>query len=520
MTTRSGRKSRRRKIQPMPPLNLLGTYADPENLDEGAGKLVNVRVVPREQAKEGKPAPVRFVGAPGLPQVCKPTSAPCIAICHALNTIWSGHADGSIYYGVNTAAPTFAGTVLVNPFQPVIRFAEDRTALAIASNANAINPLQFGTGYTATQGAGVVNAGFDASINFDPSAVAELDNQTLWSAASNFYANQDAKVYRSQPLQPANVQPNSFGTKEARADRVVDLAISGRVLWPLGSRSLEQWYNSGANTDMPFVPYPNSLISVGIAARLSLAVLRDLIVFVATDRRIWLCAGQSGKPISPAWVDLLLQQLTAANSRRLPPTRTGRAAAISTCSRCRRVVAGAVRRLPGCGRIASHQADGWTTPGAARRSTTAALRTSGSTPARFARSTSTAHSEPAGTLSRTMITPWVGGAPAKNMLTSGTGQEETRSVVDAIDVTSSMGPQAGTFELDWSETNDVTVNGVLVASRVWRGLREIVLPQPGTRRAIGRNFGSSRRRQFRLRYGGTQAPFTIDELFAQVTGGS
>src|SRR5690606_24975395 len=105
-------------------------------------------------------------------------------------------------------------------------------------------------------------------------------NQTLWSAASNYYANQDARVYRSQPLAPATVNPNSWGTKEARADRVIDLAVSGRIVWPLGARSLEQWYNSGANTDMPFVPYPNSLFSVGIAARLSLSVLRDLIVFV------------------------------------------------------------------------------------------------------------------------------------------------------------------------------------------------------------------------------------------------
>ena len=47
---------------------------------------------------------------------------------------------------------------------------------------------------------GVVNAGFDASINFDPSAVAELNNITVWSAASNFYANQDTKMYSSQPL--------------------------------------------------------------------------------------------------------------------------------------------------------------------------------------------------------------------------------------------------------------------------------------------------------------------------------
>lgn len=484
----------------MPPLDILGSFADPKNLDEGAGKLVNVRVVPREM-KEGKITKVRFIGAPGLTLTCKPTAAPCIAISHALETIWSGHADGSIYYGVETDAPTLAGFVTVDPVQPIIRFAEDRTALAIATNRNVLSSQLFGTGYIATPGGGVVNCGFDASINFDPSAVAELDNQTLWSAASNFYANQDAKIYRSQPLQPNVVQPNSFGTKEARADRVVDLAISGRVLWPLGSRSLEQWYDSGASTDMPFVPYPNSLVSVGIAARLSLAVLRDLIVFVATDRRIWLCIGQSGKPISPAWVDLLLQQITAAELGSLTAYAYGQGGSdfyvitlpgqwsleLSSSTGVWSYRQSSGGRLDHAGRCATEH-DGGTTYVGLDTGEICSLDINNA-------------SEPAGVLSRLMITPWV-------------GSQDNRQTFNSIDITSSMGPAAGAFDFDWSETIDDAT------PRVWRGARQIVMPQPGQRRAIAREMGTGRRRQFRLRYNGTQAPFTIDELFAQATGGS
>lgn len=480
----------------MPEINLLGSFQDPKNLDQGAGKLVNVRVVPRE-AKETKPAPVRFVGAPGLPAVCRPTNAACIAISHALGSIWSGHADGSIWYGVETGAPTLAGFVAVDPTQPVIRFAEDRTAIAIATNRNVLNPALFGTGYVATQGGGVVNCNFDASINFDPSTVAELDNQALWSAASNFYANQNAKVYRSQPLQPANVQPNSFGTKEARSDRVVDLAVSGRVLWPLGSRSLEQWYNSGANVDMPFVPYPNSLTSVGLAARLSLAVLRDRIAFVATDRRIWLCTGQSGQPVSPPWVDLLLQQLNVVELGTLTGYAYGQGGSDFY-----------VLTLPGAWSIELAGSTGvWSyrqSPGgrldhAARCATEhdGGITYVGLDTGHVCTLDINNASEPAGVLSRTMITPWV-------------GSEENRQTFNSIDITSSMGPAAGNFELDWSQDR----------ATVWRGTRVVQFPQPGTRRAIGREFGTGRRRQFRLRYEGTQAPFTIDEWFAQVTPGS
>lgn len=492
----------------MPPLDILGSFADPLNLDQGAGKLVNVRVVPRA-SQEGKPAKVRFIGAPGLPKVCKPTSAPCIAISHALETIWTGHADGSIWYGVETGSPSLAGFVAVNAQQPVIRFAEDRTALAIASNLNTINPTLFGTGYTATPSAGVVNCGFDASINFDPSAVAELNNIAVWSAASNFYAQQDAKMYSSAALAPANVLPNSFATKEARADRVVDLAVSGLVLWPLGSRSAEQWYNPGGQTDFAFTAYPNSLYSVGLAARLSLAVLRDKIMFVATDRRLWLCAGQSGQPVSPPWVDLLLQQLTATQLSTLTAYAYGQGGsdfyvltlpglwslelAASTGVWSYRQSPGG--RLDHAGRCATEH-DGGVTYVGLDTGEVCTLDANNAT-------------EPAGTLSRVMVTPWVGGA-AGSLLSAGTNGQETRQTFNSIDVTSSMGPAAGTFQLDWSEDRAVT----------WRGTRQIVLPSPGEKRAIGREFGTGRRRQFRLQYSGTHAPFTIDELFAQITPGS
>lgn len=479
----------------MPAINILGSFQDPKNLDEGSGKLVNVRVVPRDQ-KEGKPALVRFMGSPGLSQVCKPSVAPCIAISHALETIWTGHADGSIYYGVETGIPQLAGFVAVNAQQPVIRFAEDRTALAIASNRNTNNPTENGTGYIATPTGGVVNCNFDATIQFDPSTVAELNNITAWSGASNFYANQNAKMYSSEPLTPAVVLGNSFATKEARADRVVDLAVSGLVMWPLGSRSLEQWYAPGGQTDFAFAAYPNSLYSVGLAARLSLAVLRDIIVLVGTDRRVWTCAGQSAAPISPSWVDLLLQQLTAVELATLTGYAYGQGGGdfyvltlpgqwtVELCSTTR---VWSYRQTPGrpdhAGRCATEAAGGITYVGL-DTGEVCTLDINSST-------------EPAGTLQRTITTPWV-------------GSEESRQTYNSIDVTSSMSPAAGQFQLDWSDDKAVT----------WKGVRQITMPQPGTRRAIGREFGSGRRRQFRLQYGGAQAPFTIDEFFASVTGGS
>lgn len=479
------------------PLDILGSFADPLNLDIGAGKLVNVRVVPRQQT-EGKPGLTRLLGAPGLDLVCRPSTAPCIAICHALGTVWTGHADGTIYYGVETGTPVPAGgaPVAVNAQAPVIRMAEDRTALAIATNRNTNGSQYFGTGYTATQAGGVVNANFDTSINFDPSTVAELDNMTIWAAASNTYANQSDRMYRSQPLAPANVGPNSFATKEARADRIVDLAVSGRVMWPLGARSIEQWYDAGNGTDFPFLPFPNSLLSVGIAARQTLAVLRDTIGFVGTDRRIWRCKGQSGEPVSPPWVDLLLQQLTVTQLQSLTSYAYGQGGSDFY-----------VLTLPGQWTLeVSVALNVWSYRQTNSRSDHAGRCSTEHDSGVTYVGLDTGHvctvnidsaSEPAGQLSRTIVTPWV-------------GDQQRRTTINAIDITSSMGPAAGNFTLDWSLDGE---------EAIWRGARTILMPQPGVRRAIARGLGTQRRRQLRLQYTGTQAPFSIDEFYVDVTPG-
>jgi hypothetical protein len=271
---------------------------------------------------------------------------------------------------------------------------------------------------------------------------------------------------------------------------------------------LEQWYDPGGATDFAFTAYPNSLISVGLAARLSLAVLRDNIAFVATDRRVWLCNGQAGQPISPVWVDLLLQSLPLSQLATLTAYAYGQGGADFY-----------VLTLPGQWSIELSSATGvWSyrqSPGRADHAARCATEHDGGV---TYVGLDTGHvctvdlnsaAEPAGTLTRAILSPWVGGS-AGNLITAGTSGQETRQTFSSIDVTSSMGPAAGNFQLDWSEDRGVT----------WRGVRQIAMPQPGTRRAIGREFGTGRRRQFRLQYSGTQAPFTIDELFAVIAPGT
>ncbi len=469
-------------------VNILGSFADPLNQDQGASKLVNCRIVTRKQ-EEQKPGMVRLVGSPGLTEVCLPVASPCIVLCEAVGTLWSGHANGQIYSGAETASPTLQGTVTVDPTTPIIRMSEDRTALCIASNGTGGGGT--GSGYTATL-AGVVFTGFQSSIDFDPSAVCELDNFTVWAGASNTYANQSDKMYSSDPLAPATVQPNSFATAEARADAVLDVVTLGRTFWPFGTRTVEQWYNQGGSSDFAFTAFTNSLIEVGLAARRTLANLHGMAIWVGTDRRVWMGKGQSGQPISPGWVDLLLQQVDLSSLTAFMYGQGGDEfyvltfegswsieVAISTMTFEYRQTNG---RDDYAGRCAFENAGGVTYIGLVTGEIcTLDLATA---------------SEPAGVMPRTAITVWI-------------GDEETRNVINQVDMTSYMGPSAGTFLLDWSEDRLAT----------FKGLRTITWPEPGTRRAVARAMGTSRRRQIRLRYTGETAPFEIDEIFVNVSPG-
>ena len=481
----------------MPAIDVFGAFVSPLEHDQGQSKLVNCRVIIRK-AEEQKLTKVIVVGTPGLREVCQPTMSPCIALCQAVGEVWSAHADGSIYYGIDEVPPNpvLAGTVAVGD-PPIIRLAEDRTCLVIASNGVSATQRHHldtgGTGYTATVAGGVVDAGFAASINFDPSSCCVLDGFTVWAGASDTYANQADKMYSSEPLDPANVDPNAWATAEARSDECLDVVTLGRMFWPFGTRSVEMWYDPGGQIDFKFTNFTNSLIEVGLAARRTLASLHGKAMWVGTDRRVWIGGGQSGSPASPGWVDLLLQQIDLQQLTAFAYSQGGEEFYVLTLEGkwslelTVSTMLWAYRHSPDRPDYAARCAvehDGGMVYIGLDTGEICLLDVSLAT-------------EPSGRVDREITTMWI-------------GMQETRHVVNHIDITSYMGPEAGEFTLDWSEDRKAN----------WRGQRTITWPEPGIRRAIGRAFGSSRRRQFRLAYNGSAAPFALDEFFVDVSQGA
>jgi hypothetical protein len=202
--------------------------------------------------------------------------------------------------------------------------------------------------------------------------------------------------------------------------------------------------------------------------------------------------GQSGQPISPGWVDLLLQQVNLQNLTAYMYAQGGDEFYMLTyeggwsIELALSTMTWVFRQTLGRGDHASRCAvehDGGISYVGLDTGEVCTLELA-------------IASEPAGQIQRSIITMWI-------------GLQEARHVGNQIDITSYMGPDAGTFTLDWSEDRQTT----------WRGLRTITWPEPGTRRAIARALGTTRRRQFRLNYAGAKAPFEIDEFFIVVSEG-
>jgi hypothetical protein len=486
----------------MPVIDVFGAFVSPLERDQGQSKLTNCRVILRkpEEQKLGRSI---LVGTPGLTLASRPDTSPCIALALSQNRLFSAHANGKIYAGVEAAAsvlPVGPASVTVDPTTPVVRMVEDRSAsgggygVCIASNGSAGGG--HGSGYHGTYGAGttLVNGNFQATLQFDPTSVCILDNYAVWGGGSDaLQLGNGDRMYSSDPANSLSVQANSWATAEARADTLLDVLTLGRILWVFGSRTIEMWYNPGGNIDFAFSSYQNSLIEVGLAARRTLASLHGKAMWVGTDRRVWIGAGQSGQPISPAWVDLLLQQIDVSRLTAFMYSQGGDEFYVLTLEGSWSLelsistMLWAYRRSFGrpdyAGRCAVEAPGGVVYIG---------LDTG-----HICILNGNSAEEPAGRVDREIVTMWI-------------GLEEARHTVDEIDITSYMGPSAGSFTLDWSEDRKFN----------WKGQRSMTWPEPGSRRAIARAMGSTRRRQFRVRYNGATAPFTLDEFFVKVTQGS
>lgn len=173
----------------------------------------------------------------------------------SLNTLYSVNSGG-----VATSIGTVAGTghVVMD---------DSGTQLAIATSG--------GVGYIYT----TTTATFGQITDVDfrgGSSVAYLDGYFLWG-------NIDGSFQISGLLNGTAFDALDFATAESSPDGLKAVKVLGREVWLMGDHTIEPWINTG-NADFPFESLNDTIITKGLLAPYSPAILDNTIFWIGTDQ--------------------------------------------------------------------------------------------------------------------------------------------------------------------------------------------------------------------------------------------
>jgi len=111
-----------------------------------------------------------------------------------------------------------------------------------------------------------------------------------------------------------------FFARSGTSDNLVGIAVSKDRVWCLGSKTTTLFYNSG-DTDTPFLPYPGTVMQVGLVSPWLLGVYADRLVWVSTSskgvRRVVMAMDAQAEPVSTPPIDLFLGNCTTLDDAEL-----------------------------------------------------------------------------------------------------------------------------------------------------------------------------------------------------------
>jgi hypothetical protein len=115
-----------------------------------------------------------------------------------------------------------------------------------------------------------------------PTAVTHIAYFDTYLICNNTAAGHQSEFYWSSVLDPDSWQ-GEFATAEAHVDDLKALAVSNKMLFLLGTRSVEVWYNDGVT---PFVPLSQGVVQVGTIAPNSFQWCKDSFYWISENREL------------------------------------------------------------------------------------------------------------------------------------------------------------------------------------------------------------------------------------------
>jgi hypothetical protein len=119
------------------------------------------------------------------------------------------------------------------------------------------------------------------------------------------------KIWVTQLLDGASVDPLDFASAEGNPDDVVAIFVDHREVWVYGTNSTEVWYNAGL-LDFPLTRIQGAYNELGCAAPYSIAKMDNQIYWLGKDARgqgmVFRAAGYMGQRISTHAIEWQMQE--------------------------------------------------------------------------------------------------------------------------------------------------------------------------------------------------------------------
>ena len=178
-------------------------------------------------------------------------------------------------FGAFTTLGTVAGTDRAI-------FADDGTNLFFTAN-NSLYKYDGSTVATVSQ-----------SVITSPRSIAYINRQFILSGADALFATSDVgdgSTYNALNFAEAEVAP----------DPLRRVYVFSQLVYMLGSRTTEMWYNSGVGNP-PFSRKDTTLVNVGIAGKFAVSNTDQFLYWLGDDRKVYQCQGANARAVnSPAF---------------------------------------------------------------------------------------------------------------------------------------------------------------------------------------------------------------------------
>lgn len=140
----------------------------------------------------------------------------------------------------------------------------------------------------------------ETDLDFEsPNTVAYLNNQAIYDGDNGRWSSSDAGSLTS-------INALNYANAESSGDALDRVYVFNQILYLMGLKTIEPWYNSGSGTP-PFDRVEGGILQVGLGARWSVAHNDQFMYFLGDDRNIYRMTGTQATPVANPAIAYALQ---------------------------------------------------------------------------------------------------------------------------------------------------------------------------------------------------------------------